>query len=1126
MSSFGGTVKLQGESEYQRALRQITQSLKEQTSEMKILANQYDKNDKSTQAMASKSEALNQKLQIQSERLNILKARYNEMNNTYGKNSDAQKELTDELTKARSKLDEIGNTLGKTSKEYLDQQKVVEQLENKQESYNKAVSDAKIEMNKAQAEVNKTTRELDKLENELDDNNKQLKENQSNWSSWKQTLADLRTKAITTAINGLKSLGKALISVGKQAISSYADYEQLVGGVETLFKDSAKEVQNYANIAYKTAQLSANEYMQTVTSFSASLLQGLNGDTAKAAKIADMAIIDMSDNANKMGTSMEMIQNAYQGFAKDNFTMLDNLKLGYGGTAGEMARLINETGVLGNSMKVTAKTVKDVPFDKMLEAIHKVQEQMGITGTSAKEASKTISGSVNAMKSSWQNLLVAIADDNQDLGKSVKEFVDSTITASKNLVPRIKVVVDGVKKLINSIVKDVFPKLKKEIPELKPLISVFEWFIKNKSLVVGSIQAMVTAFAVSKIYNFTKSISDSTKSIIELTRNTLLSTTATNASTTAQIAGASATGLLTKATTLLNAAWKANPVGLVVAGITALISVISIVKGKTDELTDAEKAQKEALENQTQTINDNKKAWDDLKESKQNAIDTGMTELSHYSSLYDELQGIVDQNGKVKKGYEERASFITSTLSNALGIEIKNVNGVIKGYDSLKSKIDEVMEKKKAQIILDSQESLYAEAINNQTNALKTLNDLETQIQKNKKEHAKLTKELEQLEANHQGTMSNYQMIQYNREKAQLEEKINNLNTETNTMQSNYNKQKDLLSEYAYNIGIYESNMAYAHAGKYNEMSTVNWDYVKDFQKAGDAEKAQLEDQIKITETNLNLLKELKKKSGEDIYDSQIKASEKQLEEQKKALKQYENTAKIGLDATKVQWSNGLDKILSEITGANIEFKEDGKGNVQMYIDGVASGEKKSKEEMADLVSNTIKEVTKKDKDAKKAGEDLIDGVNNGIKNQNKQSSVFSSIASFGNKILSKLKNSLQEKSPSKATNEMGRFLLEGLGLGIDKEENNVLKQVSNVGKNVLSALQGELSNNLNLGNIQTGLNGLNLNETSSSNINTQNNFNSLVEAFKLALSDMKVEMDREEMGRFVDKTVADAIYN
>ncbi len=204
---------------------------------------------------------------------------------------------------------------------------------------------------------------------------------------------------------GLAATGAAAAGIGilsKKAIECYADYEQLTGGVETLFKDSADVVMQYADNAYKAAGMSANAYMETVTSFSASLLQGLDGDTAKAAEIANQAIVDMSDNANKMGTSMDMIQNAYQGFAKQNYTMLDNLKLGYGGTQAEMARLINESGVLGDSMTVTAETVNSVSFDKIIEAIHVIQDKMEITGTTAKEASTTIQGSISAMSAAWE----------------------------------------------------------------------------------------------------------------------------------------------------------------------------------------------------------------------------------------------------------------------------------------------------------------------------------------------------------------------------------------------------------------------------------------------------------------------------------------------------------------------------------------------------------------------------------------------------------------------------------------------------------------------------------------------------------------------------------------------------
>lgn len=244
----------------------------------------------------------------------------------------------------------------------------------------------------------------------------------------------------TAAKVGAAALGAAaagVVALTKQSIANYAEYEQLVGGVETLFKGSANAVIGYANNAYKTAGLSANQYMNTVTSFSASLLQSLGQDTEAAARYADMAITDMSDNANKMGTSMEMIQDAYQGFAKQNYTMLDNLKLGYGGTKEEMQRLLADAERL-SGLKFDISSYADI-----VDAIHIVQTEMGITGTTALEASTTIQGSLASVKAAWTNLSTGFADETQDLDGLITNFTDSVGTAFGNLVPRITAAISG-----------------------------------------------------------------------------------------------------------------------------------------------------------------------------------------------------------------------------------------------------------------------------------------------------------------------------------------------------------------------------------------------------------------------------------------------------------------------------------------------------------------------------------------------------------------------------------------------------------------------------------------------------------------------------------------------------------
>lgn len=264
--------------------------------------------------------------------------------------------------------------------------------------------------------------------------------------------------------NGLATAGKvaaagigaattAVGALAKASVDGYAETEQLRGGVETLFKTSADTVMAYAENAYKTAGMSANEYMNTVTSFSASLLASLGGDTAEAAEYANRAVVSMSDNANKMGTDISMIQNAYQGFAKQNYTMLDNLKLGYGGTQQEMRRLIEDASKMTDVQKELGISVdgSSMSFGNIVNAIEVMQASMGIAGATYEEAEKTISGSLSAMKSAWENLVVGIADDNADIDALISNFVNSVGIAGQNVLPRVEQVLVGIGDLITKL---------------------------------------------------------------------------------------------------------------------------------------------------------------------------------------------------------------------------------------------------------------------------------------------------------------------------------------------------------------------------------------------------------------------------------------------------------------------------------------------------------------------------------------------------------------------------------------------------------------------------------------------------------------------------------------------------
>lgn len=276
---------------------------------------------------------------------------------------------------------------------------------------------------------------------------------------------------LSTGIKAAVAAGVAgLGAIVGGALTEGGALQQSIGGVETLFGDSASRVISAAENAYRTAGVSANSYMEQVTSFSATLLQGLGGDTKAAAGYADKAIVQMADNANKMGTSMESIQYAYQGFAKDNYTMLDNLKLGYGGTQSEMARLINDSGVLGDSVKVTAETVKDVPFSSIIDAIQVIQDNLGITGTTAKEAATTLTGSFASVKAALSNVLAGLALG-QDLGPALNGLASTLATfLTGNLIPAIYNILSALPSALVTFITALGPQLASGLSTIVPQI--------------------------------------------------------------------------------------------------------------------------------------------------------------------------------------------------------------------------------------------------------------------------------------------------------------------------------------------------------------------------------------------------------------------------------------------------------------------------------------------------------------------------------------------------------------------------------------------------------------------------------------------------------------------------------
>ena len=392
-TDIGPKIGLDGEKEFRAALQSMGQQLKTLDTEMRAVTSAFSANDKSQAALSAQSDVLTKKLSTQEARL---------------------AEIQKALDYARANYAENSNEVQRWQQA----------------------------LNNATADVNKTKQQIKALDDELD----------KSPGKFAKVGEAIKSGLATAAKAATAAVAAASVAVGvliKQSIYDYGEYEQLVGGVETLFKDSAKTVMGYAKDAYKTAGLSANDYMETVTSFSASLLQSMGNDTEAAAKKANVAITDMSDNANKMGTDMQSIQNAYQGFAKQNYTMLDNLKLGYGGTKEEMQRLIDDANALnaaqGNYTNYTIDSYADI-----VDAIHTVQTEMGITGTTALEASTTIEGSIASMKAAWTNFVTGLGNDNADIAELSQELIKSVETVARNVLPVIETVLTNIAEAVKN----------------------------------------------------------------------------------------------------------------------------------------------------------------------------------------------------------------------------------------------------------------------------------------------------------------------------------------------------------------------------------------------------------------------------------------------------------------------------------------------------------------------------------------------------------------------------------------------------------------------------------------------------------------------------------------------------
>lgn len=620
--NIGPKIGIEGEAAFKQSLKNIVQQTKALDAEFKMVTSTFGKNSDAQAKLKAQAEVLGRQLANQKSRVTLLETAY-----------ENSKKKLDELSAA---LNKATNEHGKNSTEaqaanaaYQRQIGVVAKAKtewmNAATAANKMadqLADTEDALSKAGQETQSTEEETKKLGAAMEDTGQKssvfgdmLKAN---------LLGDAIKAAIGKTVDMIKELGSAFVGLAKSSLEGYGNYEQLVGGVKTLFGTEAGSVEEYAQSVdqsvaevadkynsllrgqqtvlknardgWKTTGLSANAYMETVTSFAASLVSSLGGDTEKAAQYADMALVDMSDNANKFGTDMTSLQYAYQGFAKQNYTMLDNLKLGYGGTKTEMERLVADAAALTDVQDKLGVTVdaNSLSFENIVAAIHVVQDNMGIMGTTSREAESTIQGSVNGMKAAWENFLTGMADPEQDFDALVQNLVQSIQTAASNIVPRLQEIIPTLIEGLGELVDQLSPYVGETIEELAPtikeallaLVDTLQGVFAEAAPQIGEAARVLGDAAIEGI---TAALDELLAPVQEKINEILPIIAAVGAAFAAWnivsiIAGVvSSVSGLSGVITGLFAILAANPIGLVVAALAALVAALVTAWQTNDE---------------------------------------------------------------------------------------------------------------------------------------------------------------------------------------------------------------------------------------------------------------------------------------------------------------------------------------------------------------------------------------------------------------------------------------------------------------------------------------------------------------------------------------------------------------
>jgi TP901 family phage tail tape measure protein len=1183
MPGFGGEVKLTGEEAYRKSLTAITDALKKNGEALKAVSTQYEKSDKSITASATAQKSLQDQLQKQKNTLDQARQAYGK----YAAELETQKvkhqALTKEYKDAVKELEQIRKTSGEASDAYKLQADKVEKLKeqlaqsNATQAESKAtLKEYKAAMNQAEQAVKETEAQLEKLDQGMEETDESTT-NASNsarnaanggFTVLKGVIANLATQVVTKAIEGFKNLAKEVVTTGMEFDSAMSKVAAISGASAEEMAMLTQKAQEMGRTTKFTASESAEafNYMAMAGWKTNEMLDGLEGilnlaaasgaDLAETSDIVTDALTGLGYEAKDAGrladvmaaaaananTNVELMGSTFQyvtpvagalGFSMEDVAVAIGTMANAGikgeraGTAlrSMMTRLASPPKMAADSIEELGITVTD-SAGKMLPLIDILKQLRskfnGLSEAEQAHHAKAIAGQeamagllaiVNSAPDDFEQLIQSVNNSAGAADRMAKTMLNNVggkftllksqlegirLTIWDKLEPTIRKCIDSISRTLSSINWEAAGR--KAAAAFEKLVGVFEWFITHWDAVVTGISAIIAAFVAAKIATFTTAIIGAVSAI------------------STAVAGATS---LSAAFAALNTVMGMNPIGLVVGALAALAVGIGAVIAKTTEASEETIEFNEKIAAQTDAVNANKESWEQLQATRQENLSKGMSEMSYYEDLVNELDKIVDENGKVKSGYEERASFITSTLANALGLEISMHDGVIEKYGEIRDAIDQTIEKKKAEIILNSQEAAYTQAIQDRSNALELLAESQRQMTQLTDDYAKA----QEILNSKSGT--------YTRDEVQWAKEKNQAYQENyNQLKANIDNQQQTLEGYYAAIGLYEENYAKFHAEKYSEMQEDDWIYVASFAESEEEKKNILQQGIDAEQAGLEVLEGMRTDSNSKMIDQQKEAANQRIGELQKEMLQYNGITTTHLQENSDEWRNNTMKILSMLTGKQMEFKDAGNGQVQLYADGIAQGEPVAKDKANQVARDAVNQLNKQ-AEAQGMGANVITGFTNGTGDWSLWGKAKAMASSFGNSIMSSLKASLGIHSPSKEAAKVGRFFDQGLMLGIKDEEAAILQEAADFGQSIVGAMSDGLNTGVDtsaLAAVRDAIpDGLDANfRVAARNAATEAGVvdTPLVAALKQALSEMKIEMDGDEMGSFVDRTVNKLIYN